>query len=235
MNKMIIDTETANGLEQPLPYDIGYIIFDDKSGRVLCARSFVVAEIFLDNDLMNSAYYAEKKPQYWTEIKDGSRTMKKLINIRRTILDDMARWNVSEVGAYNMQFDQRAISNDTRYITASLIRWLFPYGTRFFCIWNMACTSICQTDEYIEFILDNEMLTEKGNIPTSAEAVYAFLEGNKDFAEAHTGLEDVRIEKAIYFAIKMSGMEFDDKPSAACWMKVKKYFKLWKERAEEGE
>lgn len=235
MNKMIIDTETANGLDQPLPYDIGYIIFDDKSGRVLCSRSFVVAEIFLDNDLMNSAYYAEKKPQYWTEIKAGKRTMKKLTNIRRTILDDMERWNVTEVGAYNMQFDQRAVVNDTRYITASLIRYLFPYGTKYFCIWNMACTSICQTDDYIQFVLDNDMLTEKGNIPTSAEAVYAFLQNDKDFSEAHTGLEDVRIEKDIYFAIKMSEMEFDDKPSAGCWMKVRKFYKLWKERVAEGE
>lgn len=235
MYKMIIDTETANGLEQPLPYDIGYIIFDDTNGRVLCARSFVVAEIFLDNDLMNSAYYAEKKPQYWAEIKAGKRTMKKLTNIRRTLLDDMTRWNVTEVGAYNMRFDKNAVVNDTRYITASAIRWLFPYGTNFFCIWNMACTSICQTDDYIQFIVENEMLTEKGNIPTSAEAVYAFLQNDKDFSEAHTGLEDVRIEKDIYFAIKMSGMEYETEPKANPWMKVKSYFKMWKEKAEEGE
>ena len=62
MYKMISDTETANGLERPLPYDIGYVIFDDKTGRVVCSRSFVVAEIFLNKELMAGAYYAYKMP-----------------------------------------------------------------------------------------------------------------------------------------------------------------------------
>ena len=66
---LIIDTETANDIDQPLPYDIGYAICD-RQGNIYLARSFVVAEIFLDyQDLMQSAYYAEKIPQYWEDIK----------------------------------------------------------------------------------------------------------------------------------------------------------------------
>ena len=70
---MVLDTETANSVEQPLPYDIGYAICD-RQGNVEIARSFVVAEMFLDNkDLMQSAYFAEKIPQYWEDIKSGKR------------------------------------------------------------------------------------------------------------------------------------------------------------------
>lgn len=232
MYKMIIDTETANGLEQPLPYDIGYVIFDDRNGRIVCARSFIVAEIFLDDELMSGAYYADKKSLYWDDFKSGKRTMKKLVNIRKAINADMQKWNVTEVGAYNVLFDKKAVCNDTRYITSSFFRYLFPYGTKYFCIWNMACSSILQTEEYIRFILDNNFLTDKGNIPTSAEMVYRFIQNDPFFTESHTGLEDVRIEKDIYFSIKYSEMKYTDEPSANCWMKVRKYYKEWKEKNE---
>ena len=35
---MVLDTETANSVEQPLPYDIGYAICD-RQGNVEIARS----------------------------------------------------------------------------------------------------------------------------------------------------------------------------------------------------
>ena len=42
---LVIDTETCNTLEQPLPYDIGYAICD-RHGKIELERSFVVAEMF---------------------------------------------------------------------------------------------------------------------------------------------------------------------------------------------
>lgn len=132
MNILIIDTETANCVEQPLPYDIGYQIVNTFSGEVLVARSFVVAEIFLDKELMKEAYFAEKIPQYWKEIKSKKRTLKRFINIRKILWRDMKQYQVNKVGAYNMGFDKRATNNDTRFITASFLRWFFPYNTTFF-------------------------------------------------------------------------------------------------------
>lgn len=229
MYKMIIDTETANGLEQPLPYDIGYVIFDDQNGRVVCSRSFVVAEIFLDEDLMAGAYYANKMPRYWDDIKAGKRSLKKLVTIRKAIHTDIKKWGVTQIGAYNMLFDKKAVCNDTRYITSSFLRFLFPYGMKFFCIWNMACSSILQTPEFMQFVKENNLFTAKGNIPTSAEVVYKFLQNDIFFEESHTGLEDVRIEKDIYFAVVRSEMVYDDDISANCWQKVAKYYKKYKE------
>lgn len=222
---MIIDTETANGLDCPLPYDIGYTIFDTESGEVLVERSFVIAEIFLDKELMTSAYYAEKVPQYWEDIQSGKRTMKRILNIRKIIHEDIKKYKIRSIGGYNMLFDHRATKNDIRFITSSYLRWFFPNYIKYFDIWNMACTSILQTDEYIRFCLYNGMVSDKGNILTSAEAVYKYLINDASFTESHTGLEDVRIEKEIYLAVLRSGMEYDDKLSSACWMKVRKYYK----------
>ena len=44
-NVMLIDTETANMVEHPLPYDVGYSIVNVENQEVLCQRSYVVAEI----------------------------------------------------------------------------------------------------------------------------------------------------------------------------------------------
>lgn len=232
MNLVIVDTETANGLECPLPYDLGYRIINAETFETLVERSFVIAEIFLDDELMASAYYADKKPQYWQDIKNGKRKLVKACTARRILWNDLKTYNVKEVGAYNMGFDKRAVRNDIRFITASALRWFFPYHMEYFCIWNMACTSILQTAEYIEFCLENGLISPKGNILTSAEAVYKYLTGNTDFSESHTGLEDVAIETEIFRAVIESGMDYEKEVKGAPWQKVKKFYKMYKEMGE---
>ena len=224
-NIMIIDTETANSVNQPLPYDIGYQIIDNDSGETLVERSFVVAEIFLDKDLMTSAYYAEKVPKYWDDIKAGKRQMKKLLNIRKIIWADMKEFDCYHIGAYNMGFDKKATNNNTRYITASFLRWFFPYKATYFCIWNMACSSILSTPGYINFCKRHGFISPSGNIQTSAEVVYKYITNNPDYKEQHTGLEDVKIEKEIYIKCLDSGMKYDDTISFNCWRKVQKFRK----------
>jgi len=194
---LVIDTETCNTIEQPFPYDIGYAICD-RNGNITVERSFVVAEMFLDHkDLMKSAYFAEKIPQYWEDIKNGTREIKSIFNIRKQILSDMKKYRVKKVGAYNMGFDKRALNNVIRYCSKSFIRWFFPFGTEYFCIWNMACQVILNTTTYIKFALQNGFVTEKDNLLTNAECCYRFLKNEVDFIESHTGLEDVKIEVQI--------------------------------------
>ena len=220
MNVTLIDTETANSVEQPLPYDVGYAIFDDETGEIFVEKSFVVAEIFLDSDLMAQAYFAEKIPNYWQDIKASRRVMKGIFNIRRELWTDMKQYNSHKVGAYNMGFDNRATRNDIRYISGSLARWFFPYGTEFFDVWNMACSSILNTKEFADFAIKNGFVSEAGNIRTSAEIAYRFIKNEITFEESHTGLEDVKIEREIFLAVRASGMEYSDKLYCACWRKV---------------
>ena len=214
---LVIDTETCNTIEQPLPYDIGYAICDRK-GNIVLERSFVVAEMFLDHkDVMKSAYFAEKIPHYWDDLKNGTRELKSIFNIRKQILADMKQYRVRKVGAYNMGFDKRALNNIIRYCSHSFIRWFFPFGTEFFCIWNMACQTLLNTTTYVKFALANGLESDKGNILTSAESCYRFLTNSVDFEESHTGLEDVRIEVEIMAKCFATHKKMDKRVNSACW------------------
>ena len=214
---LVIDTETCNTLEQPLVYDIGYAIAD-RNGNVVLERSFLVAEIFLDKkDIMSSAYYAEKIPMYWEDVKKGTRIIKSLFNIRKQLFADMKEYNVKKVGAYNMGFDKKALNTTIRYCSKSLIRWFFPFGVEYFCIWNMACQVIMNTRKYAKFAIQNGLVSEKGNIQTSAESCFKFLMNDVNFIESHTGLEDVKIEVQIMAKCLKTHKRLDRKINSTCW------------------
>lgn len=225
MNKkffVVLDTETANSVEQPLPYDIGWVIAD-KQGNIYEKHSYVVYEIYCEQrELMKSAYYAEKLPRYEEELKSGERKLAGIWTIRRQLLKDMKKYGTKEVWAYNMGFDKRALNNDIRYITKSWMRWFFPYNTEFKCIWNVACQLLLARKSYIKFAEENDFISAKGNILTNAECCYRYITKEIDFVESHTGLEDTLIETAILTYCFKQHKKFDAKIYTACWMTVQK-------------
>jgi len=218
---LILDTETTNSTSQPLPYDIGYAICDEY-GNIELERSYCVAELFIHNKpLLQTAYYAEKIPTYYEDMKLGVRKMKTLLNIRKQIFEDMRNYGITEVGAYNMNFDKRACNNSVRYETKSLIRWFFPYETEFFCIWNFACNTLCDED-FIKWAIENNFVSEKGNVQTSAEVVYRYITKQVDFVEVHKGLDDVKIETIIFAECNKKDNSADKSVRPNCWQKVQK-------------
>lgn len=220
-NFLIIDTETANSIEQPLPYDIGYVICTE-DGEILVERSYCVAEMFIDHkDLLQSAYFADKIPSYYEEMATGKRQMKKLLNIRKQIFEDMKNFGVTEVGAYNMGFDKRACNNEVRYETKSFLRWFFPYYTKFFCIWNFACNTILNND-YVVWAIEHNFVSASNNIITNAETVYKYLTNMLDFVEEHKGLDDVKIEAVIFAECYKVDAQADREICSSCWRKVQK-------------
>ena len=214
---LILDTETCNSVEEPLPYDIGYAICD-RRGTICVERSFVVAETFLDMaDVMKSAYYAEKIPRYWEDIKSGKRVLKSFYNIRKQIHEDIKKYNVKKIGAYNMSFDRKALDLLTRWVTKSRFRWFFPFGMKYFCIWHMACQTLLNTKTYIDFAEKNGLISPADNVLTSAEACYKFLTKNVDFTESHTGLEDVQIEVEIMARCYKTHKKMSTEINRGCW------------------
>lgn len=216
---LVIDTETCNSMEQPLCYDIGYCIAD-RIGNTYIKRSFVVAETFLDDrtkNCMQSAYYAEKIPKYWEDIKAGKRVVKSIWNIRKQIKEDMKKYNVTAVCAYNMAFDRNALNTTIRYWGNSRVRFFFPFGTEYICIWHMACQVIMNQVKYIKFAKQNGLISDKGNIMTSAESCYKFLTDSIDFVESHTGLEDVEIEVKIMEECFRKHKKMKTAINPACW------------------
>ena len=75
MNVIVIDTETTNSLDEPIAYDIGWAVIDLETKQTLKTESYTVAEVFLDKELMGCAFFADKIPSYWEEIKNGSRKL----------------------------------------------------------------------------------------------------------------------------------------------------------------
>lgn len=225
---LVIDTETCNTVEQPLPYDIGFAICD-RMGNIAEERSYVVAETFLDmKDTMKSAYFAEKIPQYWEDIKNGSREIKSIYKIRKEVKDLMKKYNVKKVGAYNMGFDKRALNNVMRYTTKSFCRWFFPFGTEFFCIWHLATQTLLQQKTFFKMAEKNDWFSEKGNLLTNAEITYNYIKKMSDFKEEHKGLEDVRIEIEIMAHCFRQHKKMNTNINTSCWRLVQKAYKEYK-------
>jgi len=202
-----LDTETANGiveennkldLSQSLVYDIGWQV-TDKKGNVFVKRSYLVAEIFLDKSLMDSAYYAEKVPRYWEDVKKGTREIKRFLNIQKQFFIDSREYNVKAVFAHNAAFDLRALNNTIRLLTGSNKRYFFPKNLEIWDTLKMSRDIFGQKKSYSKFCIENGFMT-KHRPPQNrytAEILYRFITKDPLFEESHTGLEDVEIETII--------------------------------------
>lgn len=219
---LVLDVETANILDYPLAYDIGFIV-GDRYGNIYERFSFSVREMFMYyGDLLETAYYAEKLPSYQVDIDNGTRKMESLYNIRKTLLDVMAKYKIHSIYAYNCGFDRRALNNTQRYLTKSKYRWFFPYGIKFYCIWNMACSTVLQHKTFKQLAIKRKWLSPSGKFySTSAETVYKYVAGSFEFEEEHKGLEDVLIEYEIMLRCMNQKKKMTKHIDSQCWRKVK--------------
>ena len=203
---IMLDTETANTLSSEnggldmsnvLPYDFGFAIIDSH-GRVYEKYSFVNSDIFVhERDLMQSAYYANKIPQYVEDLRAGRRVMATTYEIRKKLLDKMKEYNCSFVCAHNARFDYNACNNIQRWTTKSKYRYFFPYNIEIWDTMKMARDVIQPMPTYQRFCIDNGYLTAQGKPRLTAEILYRFISKDNEFVESHTGLEDVEIEVQI--------------------------------------
>lgn len=202
-----LDTETCNGLliddkldlSQSLVYDIGWAV-TDKRGNIYKVRSFVVREIFCGMaDVMKTAYYADKIPKYWEDIRAGRRSLSNFSRIRKFLLDDIKHFGIENVFAHNASFDVQALNNTIRYLTKSRFRWFFPYKIVVWDTLKMARQTIAKQKGYQLYCAEHGYLTKhkKPRVRLTAEILYRYLSGDGDFSESHTGLEDVLIETEI--------------------------------------
>lgn len=196
MNRIVLDTETANTLEEPIAYDIGWAVINE-NGEVLKAESYAVAEIFLDTDLMKNAYFAEKIPQYWQEIKNGNRKLARLSTIYFSLRDDCNAYGVTEIYAHNAKFDDLSLKLTQRLVTGSKYRYFIPYGIKICDTLKMSRKAFGKDKSYCDFCEKNHYKTARGQKKMTAEIIYRFLSGQNDFVEVHKGIDDVMIEKEI--------------------------------------
>lgn len=203
--KIVLDTEACpidKNITEVLAsnmwtYDCGWAIVD-KRGKVYKTRSFVNADIFLnEKELMNSAYYANKIPKYWEQIKNGERVLTSFYNIRKTLLEDIKEFGVKEIYAHNMKFDYGTLTTTQRWLTKSKYRYFFPKDVVICDTLKMSRDVILKMPTYKAFCEEYGLLTKNGGLSASAENLYRFITKDPTFIESHTGLEDVMIEKEI--------------------------------------
>ena len=192
---LVLDTETANSIDDPIAYDIGFAVID-LTGRIFETYSFVVVETFLDKELMQTAYFADKIPQYWEDIKNGKKLLRKYKTIKFILSDVCRKYNIKKICAYNCRFDVRSGNLTQRFLTNSKYRYFYNYGIEFMDILKLARQVLKDDDNYGEFCYNNNYLTKKGTRRYTAEIVYKYLFDN-NFIEEHTGLADCLIEAKI--------------------------------------
>lgn len=194
---IVLDTETTNSIDDPIVYDIGFAVIDI-NGEVYEQHSYVVADVFLDDELMASAYFADKIPQYWEDIKLGKRLLRRYKTIKNILYDVCKQYEIKKIVAHNARFDYRSATVTQRFLTNSKYRFFLPYEVEIWDSLKMAREVFKNDEDYGEFCYKNNYLTKNGQRRYTAEILYRFLTNDINFVESHTGLEDVLIEKEIF-------------------------------------
>ena len=190
-NVLVLDTETTGDFSCPLIYDFGYII-KDKNFNEIVRRNWLVKEIWETEFFMKSAFYYSKKGMYEEMVKNGEVEVLPLEEIISIWVKDMQKYKVKTVSAYNLAFDDRAITKTIKVCASKMLDKVQKTleSRNLLCIWNLACDSFMQSQEYKDFCNANEYTTECGNYKTSAEIAKRFIINSTDYIESHTALND---------------------------------------------
>ena len=205
---IVLDTETANtsgangGVDatSALVYDLGFAVIDSK-GRVYETFSFVNSDVFFKmQDVMTSAYYADKIPLYIEGISNGDYEVKTWFEIRSKLAEMCDLYSPNAIIAHNAYFDYKSATATQRYLTKSKYRFFFPFDIPMWDSLKMARATIGKSEDYKNFCEENGFLTKHKNPRPrlTAEILYRYLTNDMDYKEEHTGLADVMIEKEIF-------------------------------------
>ena len=203
---IVLDTETANTIQDEhgldmsnvLFYDLGFQLVDSHGRTYGKKFSFVNSDIFThEAELMQSAYYAKKIPQYRQDIAEGKRILANTYEIRKILCELVAEYDCKFVCAHNARFDYNSLNNTQRWTTKSRFRYFLPYGLEWWDTLKMARSVMGKMPTYQRFCAENGYTTKTGKSRFTAEICYRFITKDNTFVESHTGLEDVEIETEI--------------------------------------
>ena len=203
---IVLDTETANTIQDEngldmsnvLFYDLGFQLVDSHGRTYGKKFSFVNSDIFThEAELMQSAYYAKKIPQYRADLASGKRILANTYEIRKALVDIINKYNCKFVCAHNARFDYNSLNNTQRWTTKSRFRYFLPYGLEWWDTLKMARSVMGKMPTYQRFCAENGYTTKTGKPRFTAEICYRFITKDNTFVESHTGLEDVEIETEI--------------------------------------
>ena len=218
---IVLDVEGMSGL---MPYNVGYIIAD-RYEKIYKERSFALPENIYIN-IVRSASLNQAVEMTAGNVTDILQDFKNPFfkrkyrcvgneELKKRLIRDIKKYNIKKVYAYNVAFDKASLKNlfgnDFEKLEVEFID-IIPIILR---------TKLL-TKKYCQFCIDNDYVTEKGNIMTKAEVVYKYLFNDLNFVEEHTGLADVKIEYQILLKAFQTHKKIDSTPCIA-WKILKDF------------
>ena len=181
---IVLDTETANTIQDEhgldmtnvLFYDLGFQLVDSHGRTYGKKFSFVNSDIFTyEAELMQSAYYAKKIPQYRADLASGKRILANTYEIRKALVDLINEYDCKFVCAHNARFDYNSLNNTQRWTTKSRFRYFLPYGLEWWDTLKMARSVMGKMPTYQRFCAENGYTTKTGKPRFTAEICYRFI------------------------------------------------------------
>lgn len=191
---MVLDTETT-GLDKCFCYDCSWVIMDKDNGTLVDCKANVIEQIWHNLPLFESAYYKEKRQKYIEMMRRHDAKLNKWGYVMRELKQDIRKYDIKEVYAYNSDFDDKVIAYNCDWFKCNNpLEEVAVYD-----IWGYASQYVTNLATYREFCEAHERFTDTGNYKGSAEVVYQYLTNNSEFIEEHMGLFDSEIEAEILY------------------------------------
>ena len=202
-NAIVLDTETTS-LDKPFCYDCSWVVIDKEAQRIIDIRVNIIEQVWHNLPLFESAYYKEKRPKYIEMMRKHEAIMDKWGYVMRKLKQDIVKYNVTEIYAYNSDFDDKVIAFNCDWFKCNN-----PLDNiAIYDIWGYASEFITNTAQYQRFCEYHQRFTDTGNYKGSAEVVYQYLNNDADFIEEHMGIFDSEIEAQILFHCINIGAEW---------------------------
>lgn len=197
----VVDTEmlgSVGGKEfNRKVFDIGFQIVD-KKGTVYSSGSFLPKEFWDDIDNLKPSSFLKskkKREQYDAKIQEGETDVLEWDKIMSIMKHEMACYDVDFFSAYNLNHDKGILQKTHELLSDEPFDLM--EGTKPLDIYPMAVQLLLNRPTYKRLAKKHGRISDKGTPSATAESAYAYITGNWDYKEVHTGFQDVLIEVEI--------------------------------------
>ncbi len=221
MNILIFDTETTD-LNKCFCYNVGYIIANTETQEILLQEDFVVEQIWHNLPLFNTAYYANKRNIYISDMRAKKTKLKKWGHVTQRLANLIKQYNVQGAYAYNSPFDDKVFNFNCNWF-----KTINPFdNVPIYDIRGYVFKELVWSKEYQNFCDNHSLYTDTGAYSSTAESIYKFITNNENFIEDHTALSDSLIEWEILKYCVNDDWNTEHKIYSSIPRKVEKNLKL---------
>ncbi len=193
---MLLDCETVGDFGNALIHDVAYHIVD-KDGNILVTREYLIKNIRI-GCLLNTQFYKSKACIYDNKIEQGEVDIIMWHDFEKIFIDDVKQFNVQVFSAYNQNFDNKALRSTHDLCNSqddTFIKTLDKLKT--LCLWHCTIQQAVNDENFLNWALENEKVSPKGNLLSNAEVMYQYFMDEPNFTEEHTALSDTYCELAL--------------------------------------